>query len=87
LAFADLAKKPLISTALVAVIRADQLVSTDEAGSADLLLIVGRAAGGVNQAFEADIQASAIELVGADAMWDGAIELSSCELNAPIVAL
>ena len=42
----------VISTAPVAMVRADQSVPTDGAASPDLLLVIGEAAGGVNRADE-----------------------------------
>jgi hypothetical protein len=87
LAFAALGNTPVIDTSPVEVIRADQSVLTDEAASADRLLIIGDAAVGANQTIEKEIGSSAIEAVGEDAVRGDFFELLTGEINLPLVAL
>jgi hypothetical protein len=83
LAFAALATTPVIRSTAVGMIRADQSVSTDEAASPDLLLVIGDVARGLDEADENTIGSSALEPADARVLLHCAFELLVGELEAP----
>jgi hypothetical protein len=87
LAFAAMATIPGVRLRAVATIQADQTVSVDAAASADLLLIIGGLAGGMNEAADIAAASNAIESATAHAIADTAIEQLSAGFELPLLAL
>jgi hypothetical protein len=87
LAFTAMATMPRVQPGPVAKIQADQPVSADAAASADLLLIIGRVAGGVNEAADTAAASNAIESATAHAIENTAIEQLSGGFELPLLVL
>jgi hypothetical protein len=87
LAFAAIATMPGDRLGPVAKIRAAQPVSADAAVPADLLLVIGDEAGGVNTAADTAAASNAIESASAHAIADTAIEQLAGGFELPLLAL
>jgi hypothetical protein len=87
LAFAAMATMPGVRLGPVAKIQADQPGSADAAESADLLLIIGRVAGGVNEAADTAAASNAIESATAHAIEEAAFEQLAGGFELPLLVL